>query len=152
MGVFVLSQEQFIPNVSIAKAWDFFSSPKNLKVITPPHMGFDIISNMHKDKMYAGQIIRYKVKPILGIPMSWTTEITQVNEPHFFIDEQRQGPYRMWHHQHHFEEKDGGVLMTDIIHYWPPMGVLGNIANTILIKRQLKGIFDYRKTKIKELF
>lgn len=152
MGVFSLTQEHFIKNISIAEAWDFFSAPKNLQVITPPHMGFDIISKMHSEKMYAGQIIRYKVKPLLGIPMSWTTEITQVNEPHFFIDEQRQGPYKMWHHQHHFEEKDGGVLMTDIIHYWPPMGILGNLANTVLIKKQLKGIFDFRKTKIEELF
>ncbi len=152
MGVFVLNQEQFISNISLAEAWNFFSSPKNLKAITPPHMGFDITSKMHMDEMYAGQIIRYKVKPLAGIPMNWTTEITQVNSPNFFIDEQRQGPYKMWHHQHHFEEKDGGVLMTDIIHYWPPMGFLGSLANTVLIKKQLKGIFDYRKVKIKELF
>ncbi len=152
MGVFVLNQEQFIKNITVSEAWDFFSSPKNLKVITPPHMGFDITSKMHSDKMYAGQIIRYKVKPLAGIPMNWTTEITQVNEPQFFIDEQRQGPYKMWHHQHHFEAKDGGVLMTDIIHYQPPMGILGNLANAVLIKKQLKGIFDFRKTKIEELF
>jgi ligand-binding SRPBCC domain-containing protein len=152
MGVFVLNQKQYIQGISIEEAWDFFSSPKNLKVITPPHMGFDIISEMHSEKMYAGQIIRYKVKPFAGIPMSWTSEISQVNKPHFFIDEQRQGPYKMWHHQHHFEEKESGVLMTDIIHYWPPMGLLGNIANAILIKKQLKDIFDYRKIKIEELF
>ncbi len=152
MSVFVLEQQQFINNITLEKAWDFFSSPANLKVITPDFMGFDIISKLHSDKMYAGQIIRYKVKPVAGIPMQWTTEITQVQEPNFFIDEQRQGPYKMWHHQHHFEEKDGGVLMTDIIHYWPPFGFLGNIANSILIKKQLKGIFDYRKKKVEELF
>ena len=152
MGVFVLHQEQFIPKISLEKAWEFFSSPANLKVITPAKMGFDIISKLHSEKMYAGQIIRYKVKPVAGIPMEWTTEITQVNKPLFFIDEQRQGPYKMWHHEHHFEEKDGGVLMTDIIHYQPPLGFLGNIANTILIKKQLKGIFDFRKKKIEELF
>ncbi len=152
MSVFVLEQQQFIKNIILEKAWDFFSSPANLKVITPDFMGFDIISKLHSEKMYAGQIIRYKVKPVAGIPMQWTTEITQVNAPYFFIDEQRQGPYKMWHHQHHFEEKDGGVLMTDIIHYWPPFGFLGNIANSILIKKQLKGIFDYRKKKVEELF
>lgn len=152
MSVFVLEQEQFIKNITLEKAWDFFSSPANLKVITPDFMGFDIISKLHSEKMYAGQIIRYKVKPVAGIPMQWTTEITQVQKPNFFIDEQRQGPYKMWHHQHHFEEKDGGVLMTDIIHYWPPFGFLGNIANSLLIKKQLKGIFDYRKKKVEELF
>ncbi len=152
MSVFVLEQQQFIKNITLEKAWVFFSSPANLKVITPDFMGFDIISKLHSEKMYAGQIIRYKVKPVAGIPMQWTTEITQVNAPYFFIDEQRRGPYKMWHHQHHFEEKDGGVLMTDIIHYWPPFGFLGNIANSILIKKQLKGIFDYRKKKVEELF
>jgi ligand-binding SRPBCC domain-containing protein len=152
MGVFVLNQKQFIKNVSIAEAWGFFSAPQNLKKITPPQMGFDITSEMHTNKMYAGQIIRYKVKPLAGIPMDWTTEITQVNEHKFFIDEQRQGPYKMWHHQHHFEEKDGGVLMTDIIHYWPPFGVIGNLANSLLIKKQLKSIFDFRKIQIKLLF
>lgn len=152
MSVFTLHQTQLIKNISLDKAWEFFSSPANLKVITPPKMGFDIISKLHSDKMYAGQIIRYKVRPIANIPMSWTTEITQVNQPFLFVDEQREGPYKLWHHQHHFEEKGNGVLMTDIIHYRPPMGLLGNVANFLMIRKQLKNIFDYRQQKVEELF
>lgn len=94
--------------------------------------------------MYAGQIIEYTVKPVLGIPLYWMTEITQVVDQQYFIDEQRFGPYTMWHHQHHFKAIEGGVEMTDIVHYKIPLGILGDIANNLFIKAQLKGIFDFR--------
>jgi ligand-binding SRPBCC domain-containing protein len=139
-------------NVSMDVAWDFFSSPKNLQKITPDHLGFKIISNHHGDKMYAGQIIEYKVKPLLGIPLYWMTEITHVEERKYFIDEQRFGPYSLWHHQHHFIEKNGGVEMTDIVHYKLPLGFLGDIAHGLFVKKQLKKIFDHRYQVVETLF
>ncbi|MEC8610786.1 MAG: SRPBCC family protein [Bacteroidota bacterium] len=124
--------------------WDFVSSPRNLKEITPDYMLFQITSKELKEKMYPGMIISYKVSPVLNLKMNWVTEITQVKEKQFFIDEQRLGPYKMWHHQHFFEEDANGVLMTDIVTYIPPFGVLGDIANQLFIKKQLEDIFNYR--------
>jgi len=138
--------------ISIDKAWDFFSNPRNLKEITPDYMGFNITSKFHQEKMYAGQIITYKVTPLLNIPMSWMTEITQVKEKEFFIDEQRVGPYKIWHHQHHFKAIDGGVEMTDIIDYVIPLGPIGRLMEPILVRSKLKEIFDYREKKMDELF
>jgi ligand-binding SRPBCC domain-containing protein len=151
MAVYSIKTVQKIP-VSLDKAWDFFSSPANLQAITPAKMGFTIISKHHGEKMYAGQIIEYKVKPVLGIPLYWMTEITQVKDKEYFIDEQRFGPYSLWHHQHHFKAIEGGVEMTDIIHYKNPMWLLGDIANSLFVKKQLAGIFDYRYKKVEELF
>lgn len=142
---------QKIP-VSREKAWDFFSNPANLQTITPEGMGFEIISRHHGDKMYAGQLIEYKVKPVAGIPVYWMTEITQVKEGEYFIDEQRFGPYTLWHHQHHFREIPGGVEMTDIVHYKIPLGFLGRIAQGLFVKNKLRKIFDFRYRKVEELF
>ncbi len=142
---------QHLP-VSLNEAWDFFSRPNNLKDITPPHMGFDILSKHHGERMYAGQVIEYRVKPLLGIPIYWMTEITQVVDKQYFIDEQRFGPYDLWHHQHHFAEVPGGVEMTDIVHYRLPLWFLGDIANSLFVRRQLEGIFQYRFEKAEELF
>ena len=132
--------------------WNFISSPANLKKITPDYMGFDITSGDLPEKMYPGMIICYKVSPLLGIKMNWLTEITQVDEKRFFIDEQRVGPYKIWHHQHHIEPIEGGVLMTDIVTYKPPMAFLGSIANTLVIKNKLNEIFDYRRNVLNEIF
>ena len=151
MAVFQLKKEQFIP-AEKAEVWDFISSPANLKKITPPHMGFDITSGALPEKMYAGMIISYIVKPLMGIPMKWVTEITQVRTGDYFIDEQRVGPYSMWHHQHILEEVDGGVMMKDIVTYQPPLGILGRIMNKLVIARQLESIFSYRKKVIDQLF
>jgi ligand-binding SRPBCC domain-containing protein len=141
--VYSIKTVQKIP-VSLETAWDFFSKPDNLKDITPANLGFNIVSKHHGEKMYAGQIIEYKVSPILGIPFYWMTEITNVEDQKYFVDEQRFGPYGMWHHQHHFKAIDGGVEMTDIVHYKLPLFFLGDIANVILVKSQLRGIFNYR--------
>lgn len=149
--IYSLKTVQKIP-IGLDEAWNFFSSPDNLKDITPKNIGFKIISKHHGEKMYPGQIIEYKVKPVLGIPLYWMTEITHVEDKKHFIDEQRYGPYSLWHHQHHFKEIEGGVEMTDIVHYKLPMWFLGDIVNSILIKNQLKKIFDYRYKKIEELF
>ena len=143
MSHFQFNREQFI-RTDLETIWDFASSPKNLKEITPDYMLFDITSKNLPEKMYPGMIISYKVSPLFNIKMNWVTEITHVKDYHFFVDEQRLGPYKMWHHQHHFEKKDNGILMTDIVTYIPPFGFLGNIANSLFIKKQLNNIFDHR--------
>jgi ligand-binding SRPBCC domain-containing protein len=151
MALHSFSTLQTIP-MTLDEAWKFFSSPANLKEITPEHLGFKITSKFHGEKMYPGQIISYIVKPIMGIPLEWVTEITHVEDKHFFVDEQRFGPYAFWHHQHIFREVDNGVEMKDIVHYKVPFGILGDIANVLFVKRQLKGIFDYRYTLLEKKF
>jgi ligand-binding SRPBCC domain-containing protein len=151
MGFYQLHKTQKVP-ASIDQVWDFISSPANLKKITPEYMGFNITSKMLSEKMYPGMIISYKVSPVLGIKMTWVTEITQVKEKEYFVDEQRVGPYSMWHHEHKIEPIEGGVLMTDIVSYKPPFGILGSIANSILIKKQLKEIFDFRTVAVEKMF
>lgn len=151
MAVYAFQTMQVIP-VTLQQAWDFFSSPANLAAITPANMGFQIKSKFHGSRMYSGQIIEYTVRPVLGIPMYWMTEITHVEEGRYFVDEQRYGPYSLWHHQHFFREVPGGVEMTDIVHYKIPLGWLGDFANWLFVRRQLKGIFDFRFQKVKELF
>ncbi|MEO7801447.1 MAG: SRPBCC family protein [Ginsengibacter sp.] len=141
-----------ILNVPLDEAWSFFSSPKNLAAITPSNLGFKITSKYHGDIMYEGQIIQYIVKPVLGIPLNWLTEITHVEQGKFFIDEQRFGPYSFWHHQHHFKPHNSGTEMTDIVHYKLPLWFLGDIANSLFVEGQLKTIFDYRYNKADELF
>ena len=132
--------------------WDFISSPANLKEITPDYMGFDITSTDTPKKMYPGMIITYIVKPIFGIKTPWMTEITQVKDLEFFIDEQRVGPYKLWHHQHFIEKIEGGVLMKDIVTYSPPFGFLGAIANKLLIRKKLDEIFNYRTYAVNKKF
>jgi ligand-binding SRPBCC domain-containing protein len=149
MRIHSLVQKQFIP-VSLDIAWDFFSAPANLDKITPPSMGFKIIEG-NTGKMYPGQFIIYTVRPMLGIPVTWVTEITQVKEKEFFIDEQRMGPYKIWHHQHFFKEVPGGVEMLDIIHYAMPFGVFGNLALPI-VKKKLGMIFSFRQDVINRKF
>lgn len=145
--VYSLKKVQLLP-ITIEQAWEFFSSPANLKKITPPELGFNIISKYNGNTMYAGQVIEYTVKPVLGIPLYWMTEITHVEHMKYFVDEQRYGPYALWHHQHHFKEIGGGVEMTDIVHYKIPFWFLGDIANTLFVKKQLQKIFDYRESVV----
>lgn len=147
MGFYQFKQEMKV-NASIDEVWDFISSPKNLKEITPEYMGFDITSKDLPEKMYPGMIISYIVKPLLGIKTTWVTEITQVKDKEYFVDEQRVGPYTIWHHQHFVEAIKGGVLMKDIVSYKPPFGFLGSIANRLMIKRKLQEIFEYRTIAI----
>jgi ligand-binding SRPBCC domain-containing protein len=139
--------------ITLDEAWDFFSSSENLKEITPDYMGFKVISDPDfSKKIYPGQIISYIVTPILGIPMKWVTEIVQVQPKQFFIDEQRFGPYSFWHHQHHFKAIEGGVEITDLLHYKPPMWILGDIANAVFIKSKINEIFDYRVSALEKKF
>jgi len=149
---YLLKTEQAIP-VSIEKAWDFFSSPLNLAKITPDEMKFVVTSNYTAEtKVYAGMIITYKISPLLGIQMDWMTEITHVKEGEYFVDEQRFGPYALWHHQHHFKEIEGGIIMTDILNYAIPFGAIGRLTNTLFVGKKIRQIFEFRRRAIEELF
>jgi ligand-binding SRPBCC domain-containing protein len=151
MGFYQLNVTQKVP-ATLDEIWDFISSPANLKIITPDYMGFDITSGFLTSGMYPGMIISYKVSPVFGIKMTWVTEITHVKEKEYFVDEQRIGPYAIWHHEHKIEVIEGGVMMTDIVSYQPPFGFIGAIANSILIKKQLGEIFDYRRAAMEKIF
>lgn len=151
MKIYQLKSSQILP-VSLPKAWKFFSDPKNLSKITPKWLNFEITSEL-PNRMYAGMIISYKVRPMLNIPQTWVTEITHVNEPYYFVDEQRFGPYKMWHHEHIFNEiPDVGVEMRDIVTYVVPFGILGRIANSLFVRKKVLEIFEYRKEVLQKLF
>lgn len=150
MKVYYKEWQQFLP-MQMDEVWHFFSRPENLNAITPEDMHFEILSDIANQKMYQGMIIKYKISPFLGIKMNWTTEITHVRENEYFIDEQRFGPYALWHHQHHFIPKDEGVLMFDKLHYAIPFGPIGQIANAIFVANKVESIFQYRKKAIAEV-
>ena len=149
--VYSLKRVQKLP-VDIDTAWDFFSKPGNLNAITPKNLGFKITSVYNAEEMYAGQIIEYTVKPLLGIPLYWMTEITHVKDKIYFVDEQRFGPYSLWHHQHHFKQINNGIEMTDLVHYKIPFWFIGDLANALFVKDQLKTIFEFRYKAVEEKF
>lgn len=151
MKTYHLEFTQTLP-ITIDAAWDFFSSPKNLRKITPEKMGFQITFQSGGEKMYAGQLIKYKINIFPFVKSSWLTEITYVQKPYFFVDEQRQGPYSLWHHQHHFEEIEGGTKMLDIISYSIPLGIIGRMMNYLFIHQQINRIFEYRKKVLSQFF
>lgn len=150
MKIYTKRSLQNLP-ISLQEAWDFLSDPKNLKTITPEYMGFIIESGADRP-MFPGQIIQYIVTPIMGIKTKWVTEITHVQEQNYFVDEQRFGPYALWHHKHFIRAIPGGVEMEDIIDYKVPMGILGQLVHPFLVKPKLDEIFDYRHKKLIELF
>ena len=150
MMVYTFHKKQNLP-ISVDQAWEFLSNPANLKTITPDYMSFDILSGADRP-MYSGQIIQYIVTPVLGIKTKWVTEITHVMDKQYFVDEQRFGPYSLWHHKHFINEIKGGVEMEDIIDYKIPLGWLGQLAHPILVKPKLEEIFSYRKNKLEALF
>jgi ligand-binding SRPBCC domain-containing protein len=152
MKAYHLNISQQLP-VTIKEAWDFFSSPHNLAAITPKEMAFTVTSPLKTtEKMYPGMIITYKVSPVLGIKLNWMTEITQVKEEKYFIDEQRFGPYKFWHHQHHFKAIPGGVQMDDILTYGMPFGLVGQGVNSLFVAKKLEQIFAFRYEKVTALF
>jgi len=151
MGFYQFQREQLV-NTNIDELWEFISSPQNLKKITPEYMGFDISTENLPDKIYEGMIISYIVKPLFGIKTQWVTEITHVRDKEYFVDEQRVGPYSLWHHQHIISPEKNGVLMKDIVSYKPPFSFLGSIANSIIIKNKLIEIFDYRNQVLEKIF
>ncbi len=145
-----LISTQVLP-IDIDTAWKFFSSPKNLNEITPEDMTFKITSEV-PEEMYEGLFITYKISPFLGIKMDWCTEITHVRDKLFFVDEQRKGPYNIWHHEHHFKTVPEGVLMTDILHYDIGKSFLGSIAGALFVHKKVESIFNYRYKKLESLF
>lgn len=137
---------------TLEEAWNFVSNPNNLKRITPAYMGFEIRTADLPGKVYPGLMISYWVRPVLGLKMNWLTEITQVREPYYFVDEQRAGPYALWHHEHSLATTNKGVLMTDLVTYKLPFGPLGDLAHSLFVKKQLEGIFLYRESALEEIF
>ena len=150
MKIYTKRSVQNLP-ITLTEAWDFLSDPKNLKTITPDYMGFIIESGADRP-MFPGQIIQYIVTPVLGIKTKWVTEITHVHDKQYFVDEQRFGPYALWHHKHFIKEIPGGVEMEDIIDYKVPMGWIGQLVHPIIVKPKLEEIFEYRRKKLIELF
>ena len=150
MKLHTLEQEQTLP-ISLEEAWDFFSSPANLDAITPPDLGFQITSPL-AGKMFDGQIITYRVRIAPLVHVTWVTEIKCVEEGRAFVDEQRFGPYKFWHHRHEFEAVPGGVLMRDKVHYALPFGPFGAIAHAIFVRRKLEWIFNFRRKLLAEKF
>jgi len=146
-----LQVKQFIKS-DINTVWEFMSSPRNLATITPEYMQFELLSDLADGKMHHGQIIEYYVKPLLGIRLHWVTEITHVQPLKFFVDEQRFGPFKFWHHKHFLKEVNGGVEMFDLIHYQLPLGFLGKLGHGLFVKKQLQKVFDYRSKELEKLF
>lgn len=136
----------------LEKVWELFSNSANLVQLTPAGMDIHILSDPEDQKIYTGQIIRYRLKPLWGIPVHWVTEINEVEEGKFFSDTQQKGPYRVWEHHHYFKPIDGGVEMRDIVHYKIPWGLLGRIANTVVVRKKLRQVFSYRYAQIEKLF
>lgn len=151
MAVHSLTYQQNIPADGDA-VWSFFSDARNLPAITPSYMNFRILNEETLGEIYPGMVIRYKVSPVMKVPLFWMTEITAVRRYRLFVDVQRRGPYKMWHHQHLFEETDAGVCMTDIVHYELPLGPLGSVAHQLFVKKQLREVFDFRRNKVDEIF
>lgn len=139
-------------NISISDAWDFFSNPENLKIITPGFMKFEMTSDTKNMRMYPGMIITYKVSPLMKIQFNWVTEITQVNEPFYFVDNQKSGPFKFWHHQHFFKQMEDKIEMTDLVNYAAPFENISKPIENTIIKKRVEMIFDFRHKKLEELF
>lgn len=150
MKIYTLKRTEFLP-VSIETAWDFFSNPNNLPKITPPELNLRMTSEA-EEKIYPGMIITYTVTPIPFFTSAWTTEITQVDPPHYFVDEQRFGPYKFWHHKHFFAQDGEQTQVRDLIHYSLPFDPIGRLANPLLVNKKLDSIFSYRSACFRELF
>lgn len=145
-----LKRKQFLP-INLDQAWEFFATPKNLNEVTPEDMVFEITTEL-PDKMYEGLMITYRIKPMMNIPINWCTEITHIKEKEFFVDDQRKGPYNIWHHEHHFKAVEGGVLMTDLLHYDIGKSIFGWIAGKLFVHNKVRQIFDYRYKALENYF
>jgi len=143
-----LEARQKLPT-TLRQAWEFFADARNLARITPPSLGFQVTSEL-PERMYAGMLVTYRVRPLFGVPVTWVTEITHVDEPHRFVDEQRFGPYRFWHHEHHFRAIDGGVEALDRVHYALRPG--SGPVRRLLVGPRLDEIFAYRRQVLERTF
>ncbi|MGK2863236.1 MAG: SRPBCC family protein [Chitinophagaceae bacterium] len=151
MNTFHFSTSQFLP-VDISKAWSFFSSPRNLPLITPPELNFKILTEGKNEEIFEGMLIDYKVTPLFGIPLNWQTRIEKMKNLKYFIDKQIKGPYKLWEHKHYFTEYRNGVLMKDEVKYQLPFGVAGRIAHSLLVRKKIEKIFEYRKMILEKIF
>lgn len=151
MKTYILEREQVLHS-PLEQVWEYFSSPENLNELTPPNMGFEILSKRPIARMHKGQEIEYKVRPVLNIPLYWRTRITEVKDLVSFVDEQLKGPYKLWRHTHTFVEKDGRVFMNDKVEYALPFSIIGHLTHSLYVKARLKEIFDYRYQKVDEVF
>ncbi|MEI6816392.1 MAG: SRPBCC family protein [Bacteroidota bacterium] len=149
--MFQFKAEQFLP-ITISEAWEFFSSPNNLSIITPPEMDFKVLSKLDSKDIYNGMKIDYSVRPLFGISMHWQTEIFNVNDKYSFTDRQLKGPCKVWEHTHTFTEMKGGVMMHDVVNYQLPFWLLGNIAHSLIVKNKIENIFVYRKQVLEKIF
>ena len=150
MKTYKLTGSLFLP-ISLNEGWNFFSNPNNLSKIMPQNMGFKVIDGATLP-LYQGQIIEYKVTPLPLFKTSWVSEISHINKPYFFVDTQLEGPYKLWHHKHFLKEVDGGIEVTDIVHYQVPYGIIGKLLHPLIIKPKLNKIFKYREQHITQLF
>lgn len=149
--IYNIKSEHLLP-ITIEQAWEFFSSANNLAKITPPEMGFIIKTKLDDKEIFEGLLIDYTVKPILGIPLPWRTEIYMVDKPNKFADRQLRGPYKMWEHTHSFVQTKDGVLVNDEVNYELPLGFLGDIAHFLFVKKKVASIFKYREKALNGLF
>jgi ligand-binding SRPBCC domain-containing protein len=145
-------QRALTSNTPLEKCWSFFGNPNNLPSITPPALNIKVLTET-PEEMYPGLMIEYHVRPLFGFGLVWLTEITQVDRLRYFVDEQRIGPYRLWHHEHRFLAVDQErTEMQDIVHYVLPFSPISEIMHGLLVEPQLRQIFDYRERVTRELF
>ena len=150
MAVYQIENSIYLP-ISKEKAWIFISNPANLLKITPEKVNFRILEPK-EEGFYEGQIFAYQLTPFPGYSTRWVSEISKIREGHYFIDIQLEGPYKLWHHQHHIRSVEEGVEIRDIVHYSMPLGILGKIAQGLFVKKQLLETFRYREEKMIALF
>lgn len=148
--VYSIRRAQTLP-IGIEQCWEFFSDPRNLPTITPPWLSFEV-GPLPPGPIKPGRIFQYRLRPLLGLPVTWVTEITHVVAPELFVDEQRYGPYAMWHHQHHFKATERGTEVEDIVHYVMPLGPLGRLIRRLSVAASLEQVFDYRARVLEERF
>ena len=151
MATYHFKTEQFIP-IGIDEAWDFFSSAKNLALITPPEMDFKILTELDDREIFEGMIIDYTVRPLFGIPLKWQTEIIKVKKPWSFTDRQVKGPYKVWEHTHIYIRQNNGIIMQDEVKYELPLGLVGKIANALVVRKKIEDIFTFRKNVLTKMY
>jgi ligand-binding SRPBCC domain-containing protein len=148
--IHTLSQEQFIP-APLDRVWDYFATPANLDAMTPPDLKFKLVGEP-AGPMRTGQLITYRIRLLPAIWTSWLTEIREVQDHAGFVDEQRIGPYKFWHHEHRFYAVPGGVRMTDLVTYDLGYGPIGELLHALWIRPKLERIFAFRRAKVHERF
>ena len=149
MPPFAFHAEQFVPR-PLDQVFDFFSKAENLQELTPAFLHFRILS-VDPAPVRKGTLIKYSLRWRI-FPIRWTTEIVDWDPPHRFVDVQLKGPYKLWHHEHRFIAEDNGTRIVDEVHYQLPFGVLGTLAHTLKVKRDVETIFAYRTVVVERLF